>query len=150
MTEDDEWWPLRKPIEEGDGKLLLLLLERLIGENKPIPRWLCAALHKVVGAVADGKVRSWNDVLGKPMRKGRHPWTEQRAVELMMPIWERVEEARAREARARDKRRDKGEDIKAIFEAVGKDLGVSGGGVSRSYYKYRAVCELIAAAKRAQ
>lgn len=71
--------------------------------------------------------KSWDDIFGKPLEKGERLGTRIKRLELALPIYERVEEAKRL-----------GHPVnKELFEDIGKKLGVSGTVASDIYYETR-------------
>ena len=70
------------------------------------------------------KVKSWDDVFGKPLAKDKRLATERRNMEIADPIWRYVR-----------KLQEAGRRIgKQLFAAVGKEFGVSGTVAEEIYY----------------
>ena len=97
----------------------------------PIPPWLKQAFQNAYGAKSDGKIKSWDEVFGRPFKKGIRPARERRNRRIANDLYERVEE-----------RHSAGEPIdKSLFEAVGKDFGVGGTVASELYYEIKEIDE---------
>jgi hypothetical protein len=73
------------------------------------------------------EIKSWNKIFGGPINKGKHVQTERRKKEIANALFNRIED-----------RRDAGEKIsKGLFEAAGKEFGVSTTIAQEIYYKQR-------------
>ena len=114
----------RERLESGDKSQLLYCLNHCVTNDLSIPEWLGKALADAFHAVHTYKVRSWDDVFGKPLAKGKRLETERRNMEIADPIWRYVR-----------KLQEEGRPIgKELFAAVGKDFGVSGTVAEQIYY----------------
>jgi hypothetical protein len=73
------------------------------------------------------EIKSWDEVFGRPLLKGKQLATEQRKLRLAGPIYQRVYE-----------RHMAGEPVtKALFDEVGKEVGVSGTVAAEIYYELK-------------
>jgi len=125
----------RERYEAGDKSELLYCLHHCIENNYPIPEWLKQAFRSARYAVHMYKVKSWDDVFGKPLKKGKRLKTERKKMEIAEPLWARIR-----------KLHDEGQPIgKPLFAAVGKEFGVSGTVASEIYYALRRESILLAA-----
>jgi hypothetical protein len=71
------------------------------------------------------EIKSWDEVFGRPLKKGKQQTVERKKRLLGYPVLMRVWERHAA-----------GEAIsKPLFEAVGRELGVSGTVAAEIYYK---------------
>ena len=92
--------------------------------NNPIPEWAQKALINAVARVNSFQVKSWDEVFGRPLEKGKQLEAQRRKFELMEQIFQRVQE-----------RHEAGEFIvKGLFESVGQELGIGGTVASKIYY----------------
>ena len=108
----------------GDKSELLYCLNHCVTNDLPVPDWLKQAFQKACSDVHAYKVKSWDDVFGKPLAKGKRLATERRNMEIADPIWRYVR-----------KLQDEGEGIgKELFAAVGKEFGVSATVAEKIYY----------------
>jgi len=71
------------------------------------------------------KVKSWDDVFGRPLEKGKRLKTERRNMEIASPIERRISDLH-KAGKAIDK---------SLFAEVGKEFGVSGTIASELYYE---------------
>jgi hypothetical protein len=109
----------RERFEGGDKSQLLYCLDHCVTNDLTIPEWLGKALADACHAVHMHKVKSWDDVFGKPLAKGKRLETERRNMEIAWPLWRRVRELHAAGMPiSKDAKR-------GVFAAVGKDFGVS-------------------------
>jgi len=114
----------RERYEAGDKSELLYCLSHCIRNAEPIPDWLKQAFESAYIDVVMRKFKSWDDVFGKPLKKGKRLETERRNMEIAFPIWHRIR-----------KLHDAGRPIdKALFAKVGKEFGVSGTVAGELYY----------------
>jgi hypothetical protein len=101
----------RKRFEAGDKSVLLWGLRFCIGcdPNVPIPAWLKRAILSACDAGLTHEIKSWDEVFGKPLKKGQRQATARRNAKIAHEVYQRVEE-RHRAGKALDK---------ALFAAVG-------------------------------
>lgn len=104
----------------------------------PIPRWLTLAYLKAFRNVVHYRAKSWDDVFGKPHKKGAHVLTADREQrEKSLGVYLRVKEL------LRTKPNDK---LKAHFKQAGKDFGIgSTTKASDWYYEWKERLEICPA-----
>jgi hypothetical protein len=117
----------RRRFEAGDKSILLSGLQFCIWCNMPIPAWLKRAFLNACRAGYTHEIKSWDEVFGKPLKKGQRQATARRNVKIAHEVHQRVEE-RHRAGEALDK---------ALFAAVGKEFGVGGTVAAELYYETR-------------
>jgi hypothetical protein len=126
----------RKAFEAGDLRrlpdylslcFLRNFLHRKLGRKSdlPIPNWVQHAFVDAVHQVDEFHVKSWDEVFGRPLGKGKQLAVARKKLrlrgELPQHIWDRNEG---------------GEPIsKDLFESVGKKFGVSGTVAAEIYYQ---------------
>lgn len=110
--------------EKGDKSELLYCLSHCIVHDVQIPDWLNRAFRE---AYDTGRLsKSWDDVFGKPLGKGKRLVTARRNDALESPIFESVQD-----------RHKNGEAIdKNLFDSVGREFGVGGTVASELYYAF--------------
>ena len=125
MNRDDpELEKGKKLYEQGDKDQILYWLSFCIKNHRPIPDWLEQAFLKAYHAGRMFEIKSWDDVFGKPLKKGKRLATERRNMKLTRLIFERVCDLQKA-----------GKPIdQELFAAVGKELSVSGSVVRDLYY----------------
>ena len=117
----------RKLYEAGDKGALLYYLDFCIRCHVPIPDWLRQAFLDARDAVETFKVKSWDDVFGKPLKKGKRLTTERRKRAIAVSIYVRVDELHKA-----------GKPIDTeLFRAVGKEFGVGSTVAKQLYYKFK-------------
>ena len=114
----------RAEIESGNYRTLMITLWVAACRREPIPHWLVRALGTVVNAAVTHQVKSWDDMLGRPLKKGERLKQKRRHLEISYPLWQRVQEA---------KRQGKGID-RELFDSIGKEFGISGALAEKIYY----------------
>ena len=117
----------RKLFEQGHKDQLIRCLVLCMQKGVPIPPWLERAFKKAYFDVLSCEVKSWDDVFGRPLEKGKHAAKVRRDLKIAHPIWAAVQ-----------KRHAEGEPIaKKLFEEVGKlfDPQISGTIISDIYYE---------------
>jgi hypothetical protein len=123
----------RAEIEGGNYRELMSVLLFASARREPIPDWLIRALGQVVNAAWTYQIKSWDDILGKPVKKHGRLEEKRRRAEIEFPLWERVQEAKQR-----------GEPVdRGLFELVGREFRVSGALAEKIYYKTRELCEAM-------
>jgi hypothetical protein len=110
--------------EQGDKAQLLYWLAHCIRDHRPIPLWLEKAFLAACRAGTRFEIKSWDEVFGRPLKKGKRLATERRKWVITEPLWTRVVDLHA-EGKPLDKE---------LFNTVGKEFGVSGTVASEIYY----------------
>jgi hypothetical protein len=115
--------------QDGDKKALSGFLYLCFKNRRRAPQWVqdefCAAFKAVMGYEA----KSWDDVLGRRLKKGQHQHGQRRRRQLGRKILARVGD-----------RRRAGEKIdKALFDSVAKEFGIQGTLAADIYYEERAI-----------
>jgi hypothetical protein len=106
----------RERYEQGDKAQILYCLEYCISNNLFPPAWLNQAFSDAYLEGRLYKVKSWDDVFGRPLPKGKHLKTARRNMEIAWDLFWRVRELH-----------DAGAPIdKRLFEKVGDEYDVSG------------------------
>jgi hypothetical protein len=114
----------RKRYEAGDKSALIYCMEHCLRNHTAIPEWVETAFLRGCQDVRNLKVKSWDDVFGRRLKKGARLATERRNSDLVGHIYSRVGELR-----------DAGESInKNLFDRLGKELGISGSTARDLYY----------------
>jgi hypothetical protein len=128
MTDRDDFLEqLRKNYEQGDKAAIMHGLEHCLWHHTPIPPWLECALNSAITKVKYFEVKSWDDVLGRPIEKGKRIATAQRNLDIAFDLYERVCE-----------RHKAGAAIsKPLFEDVGAEFNISGTVASEIYYQVK-------------
>jgi hypothetical protein len=122
---DDYMDRLCELYEKGDKPAILLGLEYCINNNRPIPQWLATALRDAFRKVRMFEVKSWDDVFGRHLKKGKRLATERRNMQIAGPLFEMIRE-----------RHEAGTGIgRPLFNAVGAEFGISGTVASELYYE---------------
>jgi hypothetical protein len=113
--------------EKGDKRFLLIGLFWFIFQNPSVPDWLEEAFVDAFEKGRGYEIKSWDEVFGKPQKKGANLDSRRHKYKKRWEIFHRV--------RLRNKA---GEPIgKELFAAVGKEFGVSGTTAEELYYKVR-------------
>jgi hypothetical protein len=128
MTDRDDFLEqCRERYEGGDKAAIMSGLEHCLFHNTPIPHWLVFALNDAINKVKYLEVESWDDVLGRPIEKGKRLATARRNLEIAFDLYERVCE-----------RHKAGAAIsKPLFEEVGAEFNISGTVASEIYYQVK-------------
>ena len=80
----------RERYEAGHKYELLYCLNYCVGNGLPIPDWLKQAFERACTDVHMYRVKSWDDVFGKPLKKGHRLETERRNMEIAFPLYQRI------------------------------------------------------------
>jgi hypothetical protein len=110
----------RKSYEEGDRTALLRVLMQCVLFRRPLPEWAARTFDLIYRAALAGEVQSWDDVFGRPWQQGSHR-AQQRAVRTQSQqwqVWKLVRELHEGEG--------KPPIDDALFERVGRELGIGG------------------------
>jgi hypothetical protein len=118
----DEWC---ERYQAGDKEALTRCLNQCMTFNSPVPEWAAKAFCEAYHKIRTYHVKSWDDVLGRPLKKGKRLARERRKVEIWSPLFREIV-----------KRRRAGDAInKKLFSEVGAKFGVSGTVASDIYYE---------------
>jgi hypothetical protein len=110
--------------ESGETAELLYCLEYCMANHVLIPDWLAKAFGDAYHKVRCYEVKSWDDVFGRPLSKGKRLATERRNVQISSPLFHSVND-----------RHNAGQPIgKTLFSEVGKEFGVSATTAEEIYY----------------
>jgi hypothetical protein len=116
----------KKQYDQGDKTQILECLNLCFVWHEPTPPWLEQAFANAYGAKSEGKIKSWDEVFGRPFKKGTQPAREYYKKRIVNDLYKRVVERHDGGA---------GEPIdKKLFESVGKEFGVGGTVASELYY----------------
>ena len=117
---------LKEESKRGDKLAVMMVIKECARSNLVIPDWASDAIVKACEQVESLEVKSWDEVLGSPLRKG-HLRTQRRNRKIEKDLYFTI-----------FKRWQNGEAIDAgLFESVGKGFNISGGTVSNMFYKFR-------------
>jgi hypothetical protein len=96
-------------------------------DGRPIPEWARSELFNIEGEVRSGQFKSWDDVFGRPVKKGAQLKAIQRRRKLWLDVCLEVH-----------KRQKAGSPIEPdMFEAVGEELGITGALAREVYYHFK-------------
>jgi len=119
----------KEAYDRGDKAQILECLYWCFRQHVPIPPWLEQAFQNAYEAKFAYKIRSWDEVFGRPLKKGIRPERELRNNRIANDLYDRVVE-----------RHRAGEPIdKNLFQAVGEDFGVGGTVASELYYEIKEI-----------
>jgi hypothetical protein len=107
-----------------EAREALNCIAKCFSTNNPVPAWAQKALIEAIARANSLEVKSWDEVFGCLLEKGRHLRVERRNLALHRQIFERVRE-----------RRKAGESItRGLFESVGREFGVKRTEAEKIYY----------------
>jgi hypothetical protein len=110
---------------QGKKSELLYWLHYCVMNNREIPAWIKEGLFKALEAAHSYKIRSWNEVFGPPVPKGRRLKTARRNQEIAFNVFGRVQALHKA-----------GQPIgEILFEEVGKEFGIKKTLASQLYYE---------------
>jgi hypothetical protein len=121
----------KRQFEAGHKEVLLATIYACLELGRPMPEWLQVAFRDAYEAAEGFKIRSWDDVFGRPVPEGTHLATERRNQWLRHFVIERVRALKAEDPiTAIDKH---------LFEKIGRELTPirSGTTLSNLYYDKR-------------
>ena len=113
----------RERFEAGDTEALLWVIMICAQTNWRMPEWARDALYELYWSGAYGKIKSWDDIFGKPWGHG-----QRRAAITWHKQWDvrrRVKQLHEKEGAPIDNE---------LFERVGKEFGLSRATASTLYY----------------
>ena len=110
--------------ERGDKTQILHALAWCIGAQAPVPAWLKQAFCEGCFAARMYEIASWEDVFGRPLKKGKRLGTARRNLMKSLDICDRVEEWQNTGKPIDDR----------MFAAIGKDLGIGSSTVTKDLY----------------
>jgi hypothetical protein len=127
---EPEYWEkmLKRSFEAGDKAVLLWTIHACLELRRPIPEWARVAFADACEAAERFKIRSWDDVFGRPVPKGTHLKPRKRDAALPLIIFEHVEALKSAGRKV---------DKKDLFKEVGKEWGINATRVSEIYYAER-------------
>lgn len=130
----------REKVERGDGRTILTCLVMCLSGEVKIPDWLIAAFIDAYFRALDGSVRSWDEVFGRPHKKGMHPASIRKFKTKSPAVWLEVNQAYTHEGRAIDE---------GLFEEVGRKYGLGKTLAAEYYYAFKKKAEeVVAESKR--
>jgi hypothetical protein len=115
-----------KLFEEGDKDRLLWSMNFCFVYRRPIPDWAKKAFRAAYLKGVRFEIKSWDEVFGRPLKKGGQLAAERRKAALAERVLELVLDARHGEP--------KKPISKELFESIGKKLGVGGTVAAEIYY----------------
>jgi hypothetical protein len=115
----------KKRLDQGDQGELLRFINWCFVQRREVPAWARQKFDDAVNRVRGFEVKSWDDVFGRPLRKGQQLAANRRkGVETAARVW-----------KCANARRRAGEPVdKATFAAIGRDLGIGGSTVVSEIY----------------
>lgn len=118
---------LRSSIDKGDGFAVLAAIRICLNHGLVGPEWLSYAFNRRYDQVLGCRAASWDDpkAFGKPYKKGTHLNALRKRREKCFAVLNYINEIRAREPSTPID--------KALFERVGKRLGL-GSTLTEEYY----------------
>jgi hypothetical protein len=125
----------RRKYEAGDKNSLPAALWFCLANNEPPPDWLKDAYVRAARRVWSYEVSSWDDVFGKPLKKGKQRKAAHRRYMIGSAIRERVMDRTHRAAINGERSPDKID--KNLFEEVGKEFGIKGTLAAEIYYEHQ-------------
>lgn len=117
---------LYRAYQDGDKKAILEALAICCFYSLPIPRWLERACLAAYRKVQNYKVKSWEDVFGRPHPKGTHILTKRQEIEYSRKVYERIQQIK--------KNKPSTPIDGALFERIGKEFGIGGKTLTEGYY----------------
>jgi hypothetical protein len=124
----------RQKFEAGNKTIILMAMHQCLLMDKRVPEWLRLAFIEAYQSATAFNIRSWDEAFGPPQEKGTHLNTRKKYAELRYDI------AMGVALRPPGKIIDK-----ELFEAIGRDLSISGTTASEIYYDHggKDLCEML-------
>ena len=127
------WWNAlgwldvyREQYKEGNNNCILLAIFECASTGLPIPEWCANALIKAHREIKQHKANSWDDVFDTPQPRDTHLGAKLKQKETGFIVYEMV------------KNRPFGDLIDdALFDDIGKELGISKTAVKDYYYSFQ-------------
>ena len=114
--------------QAGDSSAILEAMTLCFSKEFMIPQWCIEAFRYAYNDIKVNFVsKSWDAVFGKPHRKGMHLAAAQQEKELMPYVYELIKTIKEISPQTPIEQ--------GLFEAVGKELGISGSTARDYYYK---------------
>jgi hypothetical protein len=106
---------MQNEVAAGDKGALLRLICECFRTGRAVPQWAQEKFQNAIDKVGRLETKSWDEVFGRPLKKGKQMEAARRRAKLSTKIWNRVRELNAA-----------GEPIsKPLFAKIGKEFGVS-------------------------
>ena len=115
----------RLQYEQGHKRQLLYCLDFCLRNNVQVPPWAKQGLSNALDAANSYGIKSWDEVFGKILPKGKRIATQRRHAEISWDLFSRVGDLHKAGAAI-----DEG-----LFEKVGKEFGVGKTVASELYYE---------------
>jgi hypothetical protein len=110
--------------ENGNKGVILYAILDCVERDQLLPVWLKKAFFDAFWSVQDWEVRSWDDVFGKPHPKGTNLEATRNRILYPSKVYQRIEELR-----------EAGQAVGvALFEKVGRELGIGGKTLTEQFY----------------
>jgi hypothetical protein len=115
----------RLQYEQGHKRALLYWLDYCLTNNVQVPPWIKQGLSNALDAAFLYRIKSWDEVFGELLPKGKRIATERRNREIFWDLFSRVRDLHAAGASIDEE----------LFEKVGKEFGVGKTVASEIYYE---------------
>jgi len=115
----------RLQYEQGHKRQLLYSLDYCLTNNVQVPPWVKQGLRNAMDAAWSYGIKSWDEVFGEILPKGKRIATEQRNAEISWALFSRVGDLHKAGAAIDEE----------LFEKVGKEFGVGKTVASELYYE---------------
>jgi hypothetical protein len=111
--------------EQGYKRALLYGLDYCLMNNVQAPMWIKQGLSNAMNAAGAYQIKSWDEVFGEILPKGKRIATERRKAEISWDLFSRIQDLH-KAGEAIDEK---------LFEKVGRDFGVGKTVAAELYYK---------------
>jgi hypothetical protein len=118
---------LKAQFESGDRWALLAAVRKCANHSLVMPSWVANGFIAAYDTVLSARIGSWDEALGRPYPKGRHLHNARQDRERRFDVWLRIRNILSQEP-----------DIAvddALFERVGRELGIGKTRANRLYYE---------------
>jgi hypothetical protein len=111
-------------LRQGYQQALIYFINFCFQQGRGVPSWAQEMFSAAVVKALEFEIKSWDEAFGRPLEKGKQLDKERRKHRALSEVWRLVNE-----------RRLAGKPLdKALYEAVGKELGIGGATVVEEMY----------------
>ena len=136
---------LKEKFEQGDAHALMLALRICANHDLVMPAWVSRAYIAKFDTVNLYRAKSWDEVFGRPIPKGRHLRALRNDLDMPWKIYFRIQKILREEKSSRAPAKMDN----ALFSRVGKEVGINRSDAQRYYYQAKKAFDERAARNQA-